>query len=195
MLGATVVAVANQTQTITASRQQSWIAWFMGQASANPFHWEEGVCGEEVDGAFFMAPGITGQEVERTCTIPAGLEIVISNIGAFSNTPTDGTGGTKLFREALNYFEGAVPKSVTATVDGTLVPKDPATCTDPVDVALEPGSFLRETDDQAGASSTVVLCGWFYVLAPPSPGEHTMEFTGRFARSERFTLTLHLTVA
>ena len=117
-LGATIAAVAGQTQTPTVTMQQSWTAWFIGSATGNALHIPNDSCGELVDGQFFLAPGITGPSVERTCHIPSGVELVVSNVGGFSNTPTDGNKDTKLFSAALGYFQGVVPKSVKAFVDG-----------------------------------------------------------------------------
>jgi hypothetical protein len=195
VMGGTLVAVAGQSETVDADRQQSWSAWFLGSASANTLQWPEGICGELVDGTFFLAPGITGPEVERTCEIPSGVELLITNIGGFSNSPTDGNKDVKLFSAAMGYFQGVVPKSVKAFVDGALVPKSPATCIDPFDAVIEPGSFLDEVDDQVtGDTSRVALCGWFYVLGPLSAGAHTLSFQGKFKGDDGVTtLTLHVT--
>ena len=195
-LGATIAAVAGQTQTPTVTMQQSWTAWFIGSATGNPLHIPEDSCGELVDGLFLLAPGVTGPTVERTCHIPSGVQLVISNVGGFSNTPTDGNKDTKLFSAALGYFQGVVPKSVKGFVDGALVPKGPSTCIDPFQMTAERGSFLAEIDKQVAPNDSVrvAICGQFYVLEPLSAGQHTLSFEGKFKGGEKGVLTLHVTV-
>ena len=195
-LGATIAAVAVQTQTPTVTMQQSWTAWFIGSATGNPLHFPKDSCGELVDGLFFLAPGVTGPSVERTCHIPSGVELVISNVGGFSNTPTDGKKDTKLFSAALGYFQGVVPKSVKALVDGALVPKGPSTCIDPFGMTAERGSFLAEIDKQVAPNDSVrvAICGQFYVLEPLSAGQHMLSFEGKFKGTEKGVLTLNVTV-
>jgi hypothetical protein len=176
--------------------QQSRTAWFVGSATGNALHIPDDSCGELVDGLFLLAPGITGPSVERTCHIPSGVQLIVSNIGGFSNTPTDGNSGTKLFSTALGYFQGVVPKSVKAIVDGALVPKGPATCIDPFEMTAERGSFLAEIDDQVAANDSVrvAICGQFYVLEPLSAGQHILSFEGKFKNTKTGVLTLNVTV-
>jgi hypothetical protein len=195
-VGATIAAVAAQTQTPTVTMQQSWTAWFVGSATGNALHIPDDSCGELVDGLFLLAPGITGPSVERTCHIPSGVQLIVSNIGGFSNTPTDGNSGTKLFSAALGYFQGVVPKSVKAIVDGALVPKGPATCIDPFETTAERGSFLAEIDRQVAPNDSVrvAICGQFYVLEPLSAGQHILSFEGKFKNTKTGVLTLNVTV-
>jgi hypothetical protein len=195
-VGATIATVAAQTQTPTVTMQQSWTAWFVGSATGNPLHIPDDSCGELVDGLFLLAPGITGPSVERTCHIPSGVDLIISSIGGFSNTPTDGESGTKLFSAALGYFQGVVPKSVKAVVDGALVPKGPATCIDPFEMTAERGSFLAEIDRQVAPNDSVkvAICGQFYVLEPLSAGQHILSFEGKFKNTKTGVLTLNVTV-
>ncbi len=195
-MGATIAAVAGQTQTPTVTMQQSWTAWFLGSATGNALHIPDDSCGELVDGLFLLAPGVTGPSVERTCNIPAGVQLIVSNIGGFSNTPTDGNKDTKLFSAALGYFQGVVPKSAKAFVDGALVPKGPSTCIDPFEMTAERGSFLAEIDNQVAPNDSVrvAICGQFYVLEPLSAGQHTLSFEGKFKDTEKGVLTLNVTV-
>jgi hypothetical protein len=195
-VGGTIAAVAGQTQTPTVTMQQSWAAWFVGSATGNALHIPDDSCGELVDGLFLLAPGIKGPSVERTCHIPSGVQLIVSNIGGFSNTPTDGNNDTKLYSAALGYFQGVVPKSVKGLVDGTLLPKVPATCIDPFEMTAERGSFLAEIDKQVAPNDTVrvAICGQFYVLEPLSAGQHTLSFEGKFKGTEKGVLTLNVTV-
>lgn len=105
----TIAAVAGQTQTPTVTMQQSWTAWFIGSATGNPLHIPDDSCGELVSGLFLLAPGVTEPTVERTCHIPSGVELVVSNVGGFSNTPTDGNKDTKLFSAALGTSKESSP--------------------------------------------------------------------------------------
>jgi hypothetical protein len=194
ILAGTSVAIAAQRQSPTVEIQEAWTAWFLGSASANPLHTPDDSCGEVVGDWFFVAPGVTGPDVERTCEMPAGVELVTSPIGGFGNTPTDGKTDIKLFSAALGYFQGVVPKSVKAEVDGVLVPKGPATCIDAFDMDVEEGSFLDEVDGSVGASSRVAVCGWFYVIDPLTPGAHTLSFSSKFKGTSVATLTLNVTV-
>jgi hypothetical protein len=195
VLGGTLVAGAGRRQTEAVDMQEAWTAWFLGSASANPIHSADDFCGEVINGQFFMTPGVTAPTVERTCHIPASVELVSSPIGGFSNSPTDGNDDTDLFSAALGYFQGAVPSSVKARVDGVLVPKGPATCIDPFTVNLEPGSFLPEVDHKVTKDTArVAICGWFYVLEPLSVGEHAVRFVSKFTGSKRSVLVLNITV-
>ncbi len=194
LAGGALVAGAQLRQTEAVDTQAAWTAWFLGDAEANPLHSPDDYCGARVGDQFFVAPGVTAPKVERTCEIPAGVELVTSPIGGFGNTPTDGKTDIKLFSAALGYFQGVVPKSVEATVDGVVVPKGPATCIDAFDMDVAPGSFLDEIDDSVKATTRVAVCGWFYVIEPLSSGDHTLTFSSKFKGTTLATLTLDVTV-
>jgi hypothetical protein len=172
--------------------EQAWTAWLLGDSS-NPAL-TPGFCGEVVDGRFFLAVSFTGT-TEIDCAIPAGMEAVASPYGAIAWSPTDGKNGTKLFHSALGYLDGAIPKSVSVTVDGVTLPREPMLCSDAFQITLEPGNALQQLDPNVtGDSSKAVTCGWFTLVGPLSVGTHTIVSTGQSKGSSPFELTYHVTV-
>jgi hypothetical protein len=80
----------------------------------------------------------------------------------------------------MGYMQGFIPQSIKLKVDDALAPKPLMSCTDPFVIPIEEGSFLPEIDDLVkGTSAKVIGCGWFWVVAPLTPGEHTVFLTGR----------------
>jgi hypothetical protein len=173
--------------------EQAWTAWLLGDGS-NPALTDD-VCGEVVDGRFFLAVKFTGA-TEVDCQIPAGTESVASPFGAIAWAPTDGKNGTKLFHSALGYLDGAIPKSVAVVVDGATLPREPMLCSDAFQIALEPGNALQQLDPAVtGTSTKAVTCGWFSLVGPLSMGQHTIDITGQVKGSPPFELRYNVTVA
>ncbi len=172
--------------------EQAWSAWLLGSSSDPLF--APDFCGEVVGGQFFLTISVTGV-TELDCQIPAGVEAVASPFGALAWAPTDGRNATKLFHSALGYLDGAVPKSVATVVDGATLPREPMICSDAFDIALEPGNSLQQIDPNVtGDTTKVVTCAWMYVVGPFSPGQHTIDITGKVKGGDPFQLRFNVTV-
>lgn len=67
-------------------------------------------------------------------------------------------------------------------------------CSQPFDIALEPGNSLQQLDPKVkGDSTKVVTCGWFYLVGP-LPGSHTIDMAGKVKGGDGFSLTYNVTV-
>jgi len=197
VLGMTTVADAIRPQRFASDAmaiEQAWTAWVLG-SSSNPLLAED-FCGEVVDGRFFLTVSVGTGATELDCEIPAGVEAVASPFGAFTWAPTDGKTGTQLFNATFDYLDGVVPRAVNVQVDGTSLPKEPMICSQPFDIALEPGNSLQQIDPKVkGDSTKVVTCAWFYLVGPFSSGQHTVDVTGKVKGSPAFELRYNVTVA
>jgi hypothetical protein len=193
---ASVAGGASRTRQLAEDAmalEQAWTSWLLG-GSSNALLAED-FCGEGVDGRFFLTLGLGTGATELACEIPAGTEAVASPFGAFTWAPTDGENGTQLFNAALGFLDGVVPRSVKVMVDGAALPKEPMLCSHPFDMALEPGNSLQQIDpDVEGDSTKVVTCAWIYVVGPMSPGEHTIDVTGKVKGSPPYELRYNVTV-
>jgi hypothetical protein len=196
MIGLTLIATADAVHTDRATTLQDWTAWFLGSASGNPLDVPDGVCGELVGDQFFMYPGISKRVVTFDCEIPAGTELLFAQVGGFANTPTDGPSDIKLFADALGYFQGVVPNSISATLDGVAVPRGPAECIEAFDMPVEEGSLLLAIDDNVTTDSVrMAQCAWWYTVEPLPAGDHVLVFKARFKFQKKpAVLTVNATV-
>jgi hypothetical protein len=190
-VGATVrtTQLADEAMAI----EQAWAAWLLG-GSSNALLAED-FCGEIVDDRFFLTVSAATGATELDCEIPAGTEVVASPFGALTWAPTDGENGTQLFNAVFDYLDGVVPRSVKLVLDGTTLPTEPMLCARPFDIALEPGNSLQQIDPAVEGDSTKVgMCGWMYLLEPLSPGEHTIDLTGKVKGGPLSELRFNVTV-
>ena len=76
------------------------------------------------------------------------------------------------------------------------VPRGPAECIEPFDMAVEKGSFLETVDDEVTTDSVrTAQCAWWYVLEPLPSGDHVLVFKARSKREKKpAVLTVNATV-
>jgi hypothetical protein len=177
-----------------------WAASFQ-QTADGPFTQASTSCGEsQPDGnVYFLAGQVTPAPAERTCEIPAGkrLFLPVINVECSSlEVDTDFFGGTPAERRACVEDPSFAPSDLEATLDDQPIVPDlqdyevvsgnfPLTAVDGNPVAIPPGRGFS------------VSRGVWLLLAPLSPGEHKIRFTGYFAAPAvdfRTTATYHLTI-
>ena len=181
VIGMASISFAGDSAQEMVVTEKAWFTAFLGSEESNPLHTPDDFCGEVIDGQLLLVPPIEAGLVTRSCAIPSGTEIVASPGGSFAEKPTDGKSNTALFSAALGYMQGFVPQSIKVKVDDAIAPKPLMSCTDPFVIPIEEGSFLPEIDDNVkGTSAKVSGCGWFWVVAPLTNGEHTVLLSSRF---------------
>jgi hypothetical protein len=166
---------------------ERWGQWAFA-SSTNPFF--SGVCGEKVDGVFFLNAALEpGSEVE--CAIPAGTRLLASPGGAFSwSEPVDELAAAvdAQFADYPLTDPRVVLDGRDLSVDNTLVKTGVYT------VDLEPGNFLQAIDPNVtGDKLQIASGGWFLRITPLTPGSHELVLSDVIA-GELFDVTFHITV-
>ena len=156
-----------------------WWQWALSQpASTNPLTDPSGAqCANEQSGkVWFLAGTITGETVTRACTVPAGTALLFPVVNAFTCVDPGGEDpGEAALREMVAYVGSAT--GLTATIDGATVPN--------VRAYYEESSIFSVTlpDDNifgapGGVYGPCVDAGYYLVVPPLPPGQHTIHFTG-----------------
>jgi hypothetical protein len=138
-------------------------------------------------GEVYFLAGTRGGNATRTCTLPRGKALffpIITYSGDNAGVPLDQQGTEDDFRNGINTAVNAMSElslkldGVAQDVSPLKVPSTQYTYTLPP----EPNQYTC-----AGASGVVGLVspafhgGYYAMVAPPSPGQHTIEFGGRNA--------------
>jgi hypothetical protein len=177
-----------------------WWQWATSfQQTANgPFAQASTSCGEsQPDGnVYFLAGQVTPGPADRTCEIPAGkrLFLPVINVECSSLEQYPFFGGTPAERRACVEDPRFAPSELDAKLDGqSIVP-------DLQDFEIVSRDFAFTAVDgnpvfiPAGSGRSVSRGVWL-LLAPLSPGEHKIEFTGYFAAVDfQTTATYHITI-
>jgi hypothetical protein len=156
-----------------------WWQWALSQpAATNPLTDLTGAqCANEQSGrVWFLAGTITGETVMRTCTVRTGTALLFPVVNAFACVDPGGPDpGEAALRESVAYVRSAT--GLTATIDGATVPN--------VRAYYEESPIFSVTlprDNIFGAPGGVygpcVDAGYYLVVHPLPPGQHTIHFTG-----------------
>ncbi len=140
---------------------------------------------------FLVGTASAGSTTRTQCVVPAGQALFFPMLNAFDvHTPGDGLDTPELIWADLQQYVGQT-QSLYATVDGVpignLNPQntpylacagpDPA-CTAPAFTISLPGNNLFGLP--GGRYAPTVDLGYYLLLAPLSPGTHTITFGGRW---------------
>lgn len=161
-----------------------WWQWALSQpADTNPLTDPTGArCANEQSGrVWFLAGTITGETVMRTCTVRTGTALLFPVVNAFACVdPGAENPGEAALRESVAYVRSAT--GLTAKIDGATVPN--------VRSYFEESSIFSVTlpednifDSSAGnvpggLYGPCVDAGYYLVVHPLPPGQHTIHFTG-----------------
>jgi hypothetical protein len=166
---------------------QRWGQWAFA-SSTNPLF--SGVCGEKVDGVFFLN-GAFDPGTNIDCALPTGTRLLASPGGAVSwEGPVD-----ELPADVDSQFADypltdprAVLDGRDLSVDNTLVK------TGVYSVDLQPGNFIQTVDPNVTSDHLQIASGgWFLRIAPLTPGSHILVLSDVIA-GELFDVTFHITV-
>jgi hypothetical protein len=192
----------------------AWWQYVLAQpASASPLADPTGAgCRTAQSGPVFFLVGTNGSgtATRDQCTVPAGTALFFPLVNAFDvHTPGDRLDTPLLVWNDLQNTIGFGPFSeLHATIDGVPVGNlDPTTtpwraCAGPVARCSAPDFTLNFPGDNffglpAGAYAPAVADGFYLLVAPLTPGPHTINFggTGLFGGSPfSQDITYHLTV-
>jgi hypothetical protein len=156
-----------------------WWQWALTQpADTNPLTDPTGAqCANEQTGkVWFLAGTITDGSVTRDCTVPTGKALLFPVLNAFNCVDPGGVDpGEEALRAPLESLRTAT--GLTATVDGAVVPN--------VQDYFEESVIFSVTlpDDNifgapGGVYGPCVDAGYYLVVRPLPPGEHTIHFAG-----------------
>jgi hypothetical protein len=156
-----------------------WWQWALSQpAASNPLVDPTGAqCANEQTGkVWFLAGTLTGGPVTRSCTVAAGTALLFPVLNAFFCVDPGGEDpGEAALRANVAYVGSAT--GLTATIDAAAVPN--------VSAYFEESAIFSVTlpednifDAPGGAYGPCVDAGYYVVVRPLPPGEHTIHFTG-----------------
>ncbi|HEU5431067.1 MAG TPA: hypothetical protein VFU81_05355 [Thermomicrobiales bacterium] len=180
-----------------------WWAWAIDQNLDPLFESGDVDCaaGQRGNTWFLAGSGFGGDQVERSCSVPAGTKLFfpVINYVAFSPPgqdacPAESHRTTRQLQEHQDCVTafidaGVDPAELTATVDGSAALITRArSALYPLHVAAgnvfgaPPGTYLEATD------------GYWTLLDPLPPGEHDISFTADYAGVPAVDVTYHLAV-
>jgi hypothetical protein len=187
-------------KTINAWTAEWWKYVLGFPADTNPLADTSGAnCAAGQSGPVFFLVGTTGGAAVRDdCTVPVGKAILFPIINVVSAVPEDSTNAVDLISLVTWYFDHV--DLVEATVDGVALDNLMSDYRFPSPIfsfdGATPGIFSPMYE---GHRDIAFSDGWWVMLAPLPPGQHTIHFLGHQSVPEwgvDFTteVTYHLTV-
>jgi hypothetical protein len=189
----------------------AWWQYVLSQpASTNPLLDGKGQqCGLAQSGPVFFLVGTTsGKAVRNKCVVPQGKALFFPVANAFDvHTPKDGLSSAQKVWNDLHITFGLSFSDLHATIDGVPVNNlDVSTspyraCAGPVLDCAPSFSLTLPTDNilavPRGTYSPAVADGYYLMLSPLLPGDHTITFGGSGHLGGAFSTdtTYHLIVS
>jgi hypothetical protein len=172
-----------------------WWQWALSQPTdTNPLIDETGAqCASGQTGkVWFLAGSISGEPVTRTCTVSTGTALLFPVLNAFFCVDPGGVDpGEAALRANVSYVRDEAT-DLTATIDGAVVPN--------VEPYFEESTIFSATlpednifDAPAGTYGPCVDAGYYLVVRPLPPGEHTIHFTGTLFEGTANQFTVDVT--
>jgi hypothetical protein len=176
----------------------AWWTWALSQpVSTNPVLDPTGArCAVGQNGKVWFLAGSFGGSVERTCTVPRGKALLVPVLNfayfAFATDPPE-TRTEEYVRAQVSGFRPSVT-SLTASIDGRPVTGLERYAEDSVlfRVVLPPDNLFGL--DPGFVLDPSVDAGYYLVVKPLAPGEHTLRFGGSSGFGGSIQATYHLTV-
>jgi hypothetical protein len=191
----------------------SWWQWaFSIPASNNPLLDKTGAdCGAGQSGSVWFLAGvlnISGKAVRNECTVPANTALFFPVLNVewdnYLCTVPDTHYGVPQLRDIAKTIADAAT-DMSATIDGVSVRNVPSyRAVSPVfSITLPSDNVLQAVgcnDAYPGTYSPAVGNGYYLLLAPLTPGPHTIHFEGtqqqtQYSGTFSVNITYHLTVA
>jgi hypothetical protein len=173
-----------------------WWVWALQQpAATNPLIDETGAnCAVAQQGpVWFLAGSPSGKPITRSCTVPTGKALLFPVLNAFACPEPPDPQTEDVARTQASQQLGDVT-SLTATIDG-------ATVSD-VGAYLEESALfqlkLPEGNIFGIPATDFPICadkGYYLVVTPLPPGEHTIHFTGSTASGFVVDVTYNIAIA
>jgi len=180
----------------------AWWQWALSiPAARNPVNDRTGgqFCAEGQSGPVWFLAGTFGFSTERSCTVPAGKALffpvanTIGGAGVFDCEPT-GTGPCDvdaLLRASLEWLSQV--DILEAEVDGVAVRElaQYVAISSPFALSLPAGAVFGLPE---GTFQPNIAGGYWLMLAPLPPGQHTIRFRGGISSSFDVQVIYHLTI-
>jgi len=163
-----------------------WGGWAFG-SETNPLM--NNVCGEVVDGAFFLEVSVNPGTADVDCVIPRGVPVMGTPGGYIAwNEPAD-----VMKKETEDSF--STINNPVATLDGRAISTDNTLrISDPFTIDLAPDSFIKVADPNVTGDTTQAVIGiWFLRLTPLTPGHHEL-YLADDVDGDTWALNFHITV-
>jgi len=174
----------------------------------NPFFDTSGqFCGVNQDGPVWFLPAVPGSSlgnnVSRSCTIPAGKSIMLQMSSAVNDYPCPDPTFQPAPGQSLYDFLYSVIEPLFDNVSGFTVTLDGVNINDPLSYRFfSPAVFsFRPNLGMVAFDSCVtvpqmegVVDGFYLLFKPMTPGQHTIVLIGHDMEGVPVTLTEHLTI-
>jgi hypothetical protein len=148
--------------------QRAWAQWALGGAG-NPI--AHGLCGEEIDGLFFLSSAL-GPGTTFECDVPPGSKLLVTAGMGFFEMPTFGATDEEIIAVARQSWEEQV-LATSLTVDGRAVEVEAATReAGAYTIQAAPGSLYVDEFGFDPGSIRLASIGQFVILQPLQPGDH-----------------------
>jgi hypothetical protein len=207
------IVAPDTAQTVTGNTYGGWsAAWWRYVLSqpvpSNPLLDKTGTMCRvgQSSPVFFLVGSLGSDPVTRTCTVPAGKALFLPLINTGDvHTPGDTTPTDQLLWNEMEVTRGFSISTLHASIDGVPVSNlNPATtpyrtCAGPVSQCSAPAFSLFLPADNlfglpAGTYSPAVADGFYLLLAPLTPGHHTITFGGTGSSGFSQDITYNLVV-
>jgi hypothetical protein len=188
-----------------------WWKWALSiPYSQNPVVDTTGAnCAVDQKGARWFLAGSSGGTFTRSCTIPAGKELFFPIVNVENDYPCPDPSfqpapGQSL-KDFLTYGDSSYPGAVTlidqatgmqASVDGQSIPilSSYRGTSNMYSFAGDPSLRVPIDPCITGSQQKAVADGYWLLLAPLSPGQHTVQFGGAIGTGTPESVTYTLTV-
>ena len=175
-----------------------WWQWALGQPVAtNPLVDQTGAqCANDQSGKVWFLAGTTGGSVDRTCAVPTGTALFFPIVNvvtcAFPTDPPEQQTEAFLRGQVNPLAQGAT--NLSLTIDGVAVEDVERFYTESALFGMVLGP-----DNLFGLPAGQVIdpcadAGYYVMLPPLPPGEHTIEFGGSLPGFPAINVTYTLTV-
>jgi hypothetical protein len=173
-----------------------WWQWALAiPRSTNPML--GGDCEQGQRGPVWFLTGVWGggTDPDRSCTIPRGKYILFSIANSiWIQTPFDPPNYTETdYRKEASKGPASLAGELVATLDGNPIIFNPKTpiirSQSPVFTVSFPPENVFDTDPQF-LTGPIVSDGFWVMLPPLSPGEHTLHFKAGQSQDVTYTLTV-----
>lgn len=177
LLSAAAMWTATATAADLAQLQREWWQWAMSiPASHNPVYDKTGNrCGMAQRGDVWFLAGSTGGKVTRSCTVPAGVKLLVPVVNT-SCFPDAAYTDSFCVEDTDNFIESFTSGTLHLAVDG--VDRTPGIGTDLVRSEAD-FNFAVDANGVFGAKPGVyratIASGYWALLDPLAEGPHVIE--------------------
>lgn len=157
--------------------QHEWWQWTMAiPSSDNPVYDKTGNrCGIGQRGDVWFLAGSTGGKITRSCTVPAGVSLLVPVVNNFC-FPDAAYTDSACTDDTIAFIDGFASGTISLEVDG--LPQDTLRVSDTSDFSFAVG-YNGFGGVKPGVYRATVADGYWGLVGPLDPGPHTVRIVAR----------------